>query len=198
MLRLSLFGKKILVRFGFFMTLTCLFLIARSDLTVCLCCCLLHECGHLLICLLRRLPVKELEFCYCGLKLRLKENYELLSVTDSVLLHGGGIAANLMFAGVFALLGACGLPVMEWCCVNLCLAGFHAIPAADLDGGRVWLACGECFLPPETLSFWEGLGQGIAFLIFIGFAVAALRADAPETALMAGVFALCCMRLPNK
>lgn len=193
MLSFSIRGRTITIRFGFCMMLLCLFLLTGDTLLPCLVCCMLHECGHLAVCLILHLRVRELEFGCGRLTLRLQHSPETLPIGRQLLLHGGGILSSLLFAAVAALLSCCGVPTGLWVSVNLCLAAFHLIPAPGLDGGRLWMLIGERLLPAEWVGLWEFAGQGIAFWIFALFAAGALMSGEVAAAIAFGLLAVCCI-----
>ncbi len=152
------------------MMLLILFLICGDGILPCLVCCGLHECGHLLVCLLLKLQFSALNFTVTGLNLRLKEDLQSLPIAKAILLHGGGILMNLICACIFGMFG-----MQLWTWVNLSLAAFHLIPASELDGGRIWLLLGQKLLQAQWLFFYEWIGQVIAFLIFAWLAFMALK-----------------------
>lgn len=199
MLSFSVRGRVVTIRFGFCMTLLCLFLLTGDTLFPCFICCMLHECGHLAVCMLLHLAVRELEFGCGGLTLKLQSSPETLSIGRQMLLHGGGILSSLLFAAIAALLSCCGMQTELWVWVNLSLAVFHLIPAPGLDGGRLWELLGERLFPAERLGLWEFAGQGIAFLIFALFAAGALTCGEIPAAIASGLLASCCIcRFPSK
>lgn len=159
--------------------------LSQERILPCLCCAALHECGHLAVCRLLGLSVKELEFRFTGLTLRLYESERMLSPIRQILLHGGGIFANLIGAAVFAFFG-----MREWAAIHLILALFHAIPMNGMDGGRIWEALGVLLLDTDSEMFGF-LGQGVGFLIFSLLAAAAVSKGQMMLAFMVGSFALC-------
>ena len=169
MLSVSFHGRKINIHFSFGMTLLILFLIFGNGILPCLFCCLLHECGHLLVCMVFRLQASELDFTASGLHLKVNR-LQTLPVEKELLLQGGGILMNLLGAALFAVLEEQNL-----CWVSLALVFFHLIPAPELDGGRIWLLFGQRCIRAEWIFLHEWVGQGIAFIIFALFAYAALR-----------------------
>lgn len=196
MISFSVYGRRVTLRFGFCMTLLFAFILTGDTLLPCFICCLLHECGHLAVCRILHVPVKELDFGYGGLCLQLGVNPDILPWVRSLLLHSAGILSNLLFAGIFALLSVLYEGAAVWLYVSLSLAVFHLIPVKELDGGRIWMLLGEKLFPSDKIVIWEMLGQGVSFLIFILFAVFALRAEQTEFAVFAGLFALCCICRP--
>ncbi len=184
-------GYKVVLRFGFAMLLLIAFLLSGDAIIPCLVCCMLHECGHLLVCRMLHLPIRTLEFCCNGLTLHLEQNPQLLPYGKAMLLHGGGIFTNLLTAGLFWLCHHTFAPLAVWANVSLCLTVFHLIPAKSLDGGRMFLAFGERFLPAQWVRHWELLGDFIAFTVFGLLALAAFRSDQPMAAVAIAIAAAC-------
>ncbi len=193
MLSFRMFGKRVILRFGFFMMLLIAFLLTGEGVMPCLVCCMLHECGHLLCCRALHLPIRKLEFGCGGLNLTLVHGTELLPFEKAVALHGAGIIANLCFAGMFGLYSLTARSYAVWATVNLSLALYHAIPAKGLDGGRIWTLFGERFVPVHRFSFWELLGNGIAFAVFLLLAIAAMKSGEVGFAVAISVTAFCCI-----
>lgn len=89
---------------------------------------------------------------------------------DEVLVLCAGVAVNLALAGVLALAGEPAL-----CAQNLAFAAFNALPAGDLDGGRLLrlLLCGRlrertAAIVHGTLSFAVSvLVMGVGFLVLL-------------------------------
>lgn len=196
MLSFSIYGRTVTIRFGFCMMLLCIFLMVGDGMIPGLVCCFLHECGHLLICVVCRLRVKELSFGYNGLTLTLMHPPHTLPIGTEFWLQSAGIVVNGLAAGIFGLLAIDKSSFLLWCEINFCLMLFHLIPASDLDGGRIWMLIGEKLLPAHWLVIWEAVGQGIAFLIFAGLSVLAIWVNRMDFALFAGIFAVCCICRP--
>ncbi len=186
----SLGKRRIKISFGFCMALLLLFLLSKEKLLSGFLCCLLHECGHLLVCALTRLPVKELTFAADGLSLSLEKPPQLLPLGKELLLQSGGILATVIAVPLFFTLGKCAPDFTLYAQICLCLTVFHLIPARGLDGGRMWKLVGERFIKAQDLTLWEWLGQGIAFAIFVTAAILALSLHETMFALSMG---LCCV-----
>ncbi len=172
------------------MALLLLLLLSKEKLFSGFLCCLLHECGHLLVCFAARLPVKELTFAADGLSLSLKKPPQLLSFGKELLLQSGGILATFAASLGFFALGKLSSGFTLYAQICLCLTVFHLIPARGLDGGRIWMLVGERFVKTQDLKLWEWLGQGIAFTVFVTAAILALSLR--ET-MFAFSMALCCI-----
>ncbi len=92
----------------------------------------IHECGHLLVIRLLRLPVAELNLTPLEVGLRLGESARLTSGRQVALTLAGSLA-NLAAAGLLYLSGQ--LLCLRLSAVNLVLGAFHLLPLSGLDGG---------------------------------------------------------------
>lgn len=182
-----IFGKKVCMTFGFFMSLLLLLLLFPDEKSVLLglFICLLHECGHLAVCVRKHLPIRELRFAAGGLTLSLQQNEQLLPFSTELLLQSGGIICTLLFAGIFAL---CGLK--SECYTALLFSVYHLIPAKNLDGGRIFCLLAQKLDKSARGFDWQIIGSIIAFLIYLTLALLGVRYGQMRFALMMGLSAL--------
>lgn len=111
----------------------------------------IHECGHLAVIALFRLPVAQVTLTPLEVGLKLEESPRL-TTGRQFLLTLAGSCANLLAAGVFALPGT--QPALQLSAINLVLGFFHLLPLSGLDGGTAL-----------TLGLTRLLGPGDGLLL---------------------------------
>ena len=142
-------GTRYSFTFGFFAVLALWLLCDRSGLGLpALGGVLVHEGGHILVMRLTGARILAMRFCAVGVRL---EKRGLLSYGRETAVYLGGVAANLLAAGVSVLL--CGWN--GFAAVNLALCIFNLLPVGRLDGG-VLLGLALCRAgKPEQAAFWQ-------------------------------------------
>ena len=100
---------------------------------------LLHEIGHLTAARLTHVPIAAVTVYPFGADIRLAPG--LRSYRTDALIALAGAAANLLLAGVGALIGGAAGLFLTPC--NLTLAGLNLLPIDGLDGGVLLRTCLE-------------------------------------------------------
>lgn len=85
----------------------------------------IHECGHICMLLLRKIPIQKIEIGATGA--RIHTPYQ--SNTDELLTAAAGPAMGLLAAGLIHI------PMVRICCFVQSL--FNLMPVYPLDGGRI-------------------------------------------------------------
>ncbi len=129
MLNIKLGNSRIIVRFGFLLQLSVFLLLDRFGLGMAfLEAVLLHEGGHLLILLLCRCPVEEVELSLFGVSIKQRE-YNLAPLWELALYLAGPAMNLLMVALLFS--------IDKFRCVfHLLLAALNLLPLRPMDGGN--------------------------------------------------------------
>lgn len=123
--------KKVCVQaeFGFFLMI-CLFLLMDFGGMggMCLAAVCLHEAGHLAVLFLLGEQIREIRFCFGGIRIEREEN---LSLRGEAVVHLSGPCANLCAA--LCLFESGNLPFSA---VHCALGLFELCPLPSLDGGQ--------------------------------------------------------------
>lgn len=131
----------------------------RPLLALCLTAALLHEWGHLLMCLTLRVPVYRLRLTLLGAELRLHSRSE--SGLEEVLIALAGPLVNLLTAGVVLSLPHPSERLLLLAGASLLLGLFNLLPVAPLDGSRILhgvLSLWSLALAEETTAICTGVG----------------------------------------
>jgi len=144
MLNIKLGSCQIIVRFGFLLQLSVFLLLDCFGLGLAfLEAVLLHEAGHLLILLLCRCPVEEVELSLFGVSIR-QGRAAPLSPLRELALYLAGPAVNLL---MLALL----YPFDKFrAAFHLLLAALNLLPLRPMDGGNALFLLMEYFFGIDT------------------------------------------------
>lgn len=131
MIKLDIFGKTFIFRFGFFTVIAIFCLLDAPELAaVSACSCTVHELGHLFGAVLFEVRVKTVTFWAGGVKMITERNLRPLSYDIIILLAGP--LFNFISAVYMQFTG--NTPALA---VNLFLGIFNLLPFSELDGGSV-------------------------------------------------------------
>ena len=157
MIGFKIAGVRIRIYFGFFAVLMIYLYIGErlgTDVETALCCCLLHELGHLAAMLACGVRPAVISF-YCGGISISARGMELLGKAASAFILLAGCTVNLMLSVVSFITGHTELHQ-----INLALALFNLLPYPYFDGGRL-----------ITLFFSERTARFVSSAILIFAAV---------------------------
>ncbi len=141
-----------------------------------------HELGHLLAMLaVGQFPA---QVTLIAGRFEIVPREKLTRRQDEFVVLSAGIAVNLLLA---ALMWLAGQP--DFCAANLALALFNALPAGDLDGGRLFRLLLERRLTARTVVVTHGVTSfAISIAVMcVGFLVL-LRNALNPTVFMVGVY----------
>ncbi len=157
------FGLPVRFSFSFFL-ITTLFLLADTTGTVLfvLSAAVIHELGHILTMALLGAPILLLDFTPFGLKI--VRGGRLLSYRREAVVSLSGAGANLLAAGLLALLGGQSFGALYLSAVNLAVGVFHLLPLRGLDGGRIAAELLALHLSPSAAR----TASGAVSLFFLG------------------------------
>jgi stage IV sporulation protein FB len=143
-------GVRVSLSFWFFALLACILLLDRERLLVYFIApILVHECGHIAVILLGRVPVREIRLSPLGIAIR-REPSVILSNPVEIFLSLGGILANLLAAAILYLFCFQSMRVMLLGASNIAVALYNALPIGDMDGGQVLRLLAARFFSPDT------------------------------------------------
>lgn len=118
---------------------------------------LLHETGHILALLYKKIKPKAFSVTVFGMHIRLPEN---LSTAEKCFVLMSGFAVNYILAALFFIFNK---PVFGY--VNFLLGIFTSLPLASTDGGEILKALLEEFLAQGGERIF-GIISGIFSLVF--------------------------------
>lgn len=157
MLEANVKGVRIRFYFGFFAAVMLYFYMMKSDtfgISAALCCCILHELGHLCAMCLLSSPPDSINFYFGGIKIIPKSGFCSRSAMTAIL--SAGCVANFLAAAVSATLG-----LDKLCSINLALGLVNMLPFSSLDGGHLL----DLYGPPR-------LRKGLAIALALSIAAA--------------------------
>lgn len=162
MLKFRWMNCRIILRFGFFLQVSLFLLLDRCGLGLAfLEAVLLHESGHLLVLLLCRCPIEELELSLLGF--RIQQGQNSMQPRQELLLYLAGPLINLLMLGIF-------YPFDKFRAVfHLLLAALNLLPLRPMDGGNaLFLLLEQLFEPALAERFCGRLERvgSIALLLF--------------------------------
>ncbi len=118
----------------------------------------MHECGHLLMMLLRGCPPSCCTLGAFGMRIEMGAT-RTVGYGDNILISAAGPAVNLLCAIFFCALGNAAVAT-----VHLVQCGFNLLPAEALDGGQI-CRCVCCRYGGERVADRLLLGLSVAVLI---------------------------------
>ncbi len=162
-MQFNLLGIPVRLSFYFFL-ITTLFLLADTTGTVLfvLSAAFIHEMGHILAMALLKAPILLLDFTPFGLKITRGEH--LVSYRCEAVISLAGAGANLLAAGLLALLARQSFGALYLSAVNLVVGVFHLLPIRGLDGGKVVAELLTLRLSPAAAR----TAAGAVSLVFLG------------------------------
>lgn len=125
-----------------------------------------HEAAHILV--LRLVGGRLRDFRAAPFGLRLEIDESTLSVGGEALVAAAGSGANLLCAGVAALLYAAGIDLVAFGALSLLYALVNLLPALPLDGGRLLcLALAARGDPLRAVRVTAGVSLFLSLAVFL-------------------------------
>ena len=126
----------------------------------------IHETAHILV--LRMVGGRLRDFRAAPFGLRLEIDESTLSVGGEALVAAAGSGANLLCAGVAALLYAAGIDLIAFGALSLIYALVNLLPALPLDGGRLLcLALAARGDPLRAVRVTAGVSLFLSLAVFL-------------------------------
>ena len=126
----------------------------------------IHETAHILV--LRLVGGRLRDFRAAPFGLRLEIDESTLSVGGEALVAAAGSGANLLCAGVAALLYAAGIDLIAFGALSLIYALVNLLPALPLDGGRLLcLALAARGDPLRAVRVTAGVSLFLSLAVFL-------------------------------
>lgn len=125
-----------------------------------------HEAAHILV--LRLVGGRLRDFRAAPFGLRLEIDESTLSVGGEALVAAAGSGANLLCAGVAALLYAAGIDLVAFGALSFLYALINLLPALPLDGGRLLcLALAARGDPLRAVRVTAGVSLFLSLAVFL-------------------------------
>ena len=137
----------------------------------------IHECGHLLMMLLRGCPPSCCTLGAFGMRIEMG-TARTVGYGDNILISAAGPAVNLLCAILFYALGNAAVAT-----VHLVQGAFNLLPAEALDGGQI-LRCVCCRCGGEQIADRLLLGLSVVVLIPLATAAAYLALSGGNLSLL--------------